>query len=259
MLEWFFVTLFLGILVLLGFAWKPLLIIGLPLFLAAVGFSFIQAGRGASRARFTIKPRTWWKEMKMRLTTGLLFLIQPITRLYGRVEYSLTSIRSLGLSDLLPPWEQSFSRWFEQWQSPETYLEAIEKKLRLESPLVLRGGVFDAWDLEVRGGMLGSARLLMGIEEFGGGKQLVRYRIWPQFSRGGLLFSLAWLSFSMLALIDGAFVSGLVLGLLGSITAARALFESTTQVSLMRNKLLVSQPWSAGPWTAMEKTDLDLA
>lgn len=194
----------------------------------------------------------------MRLTTGLLFLIQPIARSYGRIEYSLMSIQSKGLSDFLPPWEYSFSRWFEQWQSPETHLEAIEKKLRLESPLVLRGGVFDAWDLEVRGGMFGSARLLLGIEEFGGGKQLVRYRIWPHFTRGSLFFSMAWLSFSMLAFSNGAYIPGLVLGLLGTVTAVRGLFESSTQVALMRSQVMIPKPLNAGTRTAMEKTDLDL-
>ena len=257
--EWLFVTIFLGIFVLLGFAWEPLLLIGLPLFLTAIGLSLVQAGRGASRARFTTKPRTWWKEMAMRLITGLFFLLQPIARLYGRVEYSLTFRWSQDLPDFLPPWEHSFSHWFEQWQSPETYLEAIEKKLRLESPLVIRGGVFDAWDLEVRGGMLGSARLLLGIEEFGGGKQLVRYRIWPHFSKGGLFFSMAWLSSSILAFNNGAFIPGSILGLLGTMTAVRGLLESSTQVALMRSQVMILKPLNAGPQTSMEKTDLDLA
>ena len=259
MSEWFFVTLFLGIFVLLGFAWKPLLILGLPLFLTAMGLSLLQAGRGASRARFTTKPHMWLKEMILRLITGLLFLVQPIARLCGRIEYSLTTVQSRGLSDFLPPGDQSFSRWFEQWQSAEMYLEAIEKKLKLESPLVLRGGVFDPWDLEVRGGMLGSARLLMGIEEFGGRKQLVRYYIWPHLTRGGLIFSMAWLAFSLLAFHNGALIPGLILGLLGTITAVRGLFESTTQVALMRSMVMVSKPWSTGSRTAMEQTDLDLA
>jgi hypothetical protein len=105
--------------------------------------------------------------------------------------------------------------------------------------------------------MLGSARLIMGIEEFGGGKQLVRYRIWPHFSRGGLFFSLAWLFFSMLAFMNSALIPGWVVGLLGTMTAVRMLFESATQVALMRNKVMVPITLHAGSRTAMEKTDPD--
>src|SRR3989337_1613078 len=71
----------------------------------------------------------------------------------------------------------------------------------LEGAAVLRGGNFDPWDLEVRGGMFGNARMIMGIEEFGGGKQLVRFRIWPQFFPAGLFFSITWLFLSIIALI----------------------------------------------------------
>ncbi len=256
--EWLFITLFLGILVLLGLAWKPLLIIGLPLFVTAASFSFIQAGMGVSRARFTIKPRTWLEELKMRLTTGLFFLIQPLARLYGRVEYSLMPIRWRRPFRFIPPWRQSFSQWFEQWQSGENRLEAVEKSLRLEDALVLRGGDFDCWDLEVRGGLLGTARLLMGIEEFGGGKQLVRYRIWPHFSMSGLFFSMAWLSFSIFAFVSGAFTPALVLGLLGTITVMRMLFESTAQMALLRTKFIVPEPLKTDLRPVIEKTDLDM-
>jgi len=255
--EWFFVTLFLGILALLGLAWKPLFVFGLPLFLIAVSFSFIQAGMGASRARFATKPRNWLEDVKMRFTTGLFFLIQPLARLYGRVGYSLTSLHWQNSFRFMAPWGQSFSRWFEQWQSAETRLEAVEKSLRLDGALVLRGGDFDRWDLEVRGGMLGSARLIMGIEEFGGGKQLVRYRIWPHFFRGGLFFSLAWISSSILAFVNRAFIPALILGSLGAMIAMRTLLESAAQVALLRSKFIVPKLPEADPPLVIENTNLD--
>lgn len=257
--EWLFLTLFLGILVLLGMAWKPLLIIGLPLFLMAAGFSFLQAGIGASRARFTVKPRNWLEEAKMRLTTGFFFIVQPLARLYGRVEYSLTPVRRRGSFQFIGPWVQSFAQWFEQWQSGEARLEAVEKSLRLEGASVLRGGDFDRWDLEVRGSMLGSARLILGIEEFGGGKQLVRYRIWPHFSRGGLIFSMAWFSLSILAFHDGALVPTLILGSFGLTTVMRMLFESTAPMALLRSKFMVPKPLKTGLRPAIEKTGPDLS
>jgi hypothetical protein len=255
--EWFFVTLFWGILAFLGLGWKPLLILGLPLFLIAAGFSFIQAGMGARRARFTTKPRNRWEAARMRLTTGLFFLLQPLARLSGRVGYSLTPLRWQDFFRFSMPWGKSFSQWFEKWQSVETRLGALENGLRQDGALVLRGGDFDRWDLEVRGGMLGSARLLVGIEEFGGGKQLVRYRIWPHFFRGGLLFSLAWISSSILAFINRAFIPGLVLGSLGTITAMRMLLESAAQAALLKSKIMVPKLREADPLPVIEQTNLD--
>ena len=255
--EWFFVTMFLGILALLGLAWKPLLIFGLPLFLTAAAFSFIQAGIGASRARFTTKPGNMWAAAKMRLLTGFFFLLQPLSRLYGRIGYSLIPLRGDDFFPVILPWGKSFSKWFEQWQSAESRLETLEKSLDQDGALVLRGGNFDRWDLEVRGGLLGSARLIIGVEEFGGGKQLVRYRIWPHFFKAGLFFSIAWISSSILAFFNRAFIPGLVLGSLGTMTALRMLLESTAQAALLKSKIIAPKFLAVDQLPAMEKTNLD--
>ena len=240
--EWFFVSLFMGILALLGLAWKPLLVVGLPLFLITASFSFLQAGLGASRARFNLKPRNWLEEAKMRLMTAFFFLIQPLARLYGRIEYSLTPLRWHDSLQLTGPWGQNFSQWFEKWQSVDTRLKALENDLRMDGALVLRGGDFDRWDLEVRGGLLGSARLIMGIEEFGGGKQLVRYRIWPHFFRTGLFFSTAWISCSIFTFVKGANVPAVILGLLGIMALTRMIFESMVPLALLKSKAVVRVP-----------------
>jgi hypothetical protein len=59
--------------------------------------------------------------------------------------------------------------------------------LREAGAVVWRGGDFDRWDLEVRGGLFGSARLLVGVEEHGQGQQMVRARTWPRVAAGGLV------------------------------------------------------------------------
>ena len=51
--------------------------------------------------------------------------------------------------------------------------------MRDSGAVVVRGGDFDAWDLEVRGGVFGNARAALVIEEHGDGRQLVRLRTWP--------------------------------------------------------------------------------
>ncbi|MGH9423992.1 MAG: hypothetical protein ACRD3J_28715 [Thermoanaerobaculia bacterium] len=105
-----------------------------------------------------------------------------------------------------------------------------------------RGGDFDNWDLEVSGGLVGQARTLMAIEEHGGGRQLVRYRIEPLFSplaRGallttGLLALLLWLAEGTQALpilLGFAVVIVLFAGIqaLSAASAIRSAAESAEQ------------------------------
>jgi hypothetical protein len=73
--------------------------------------------------------------------------------------------------------------WSERWTPPEDRLRAVEARLTSSGNGVRRGGEFDRWDLEIRDGPFGSARLLLSVEELGGGAQLVRYRCWPVVRR----------------------------------------------------------------------------
>ena len=66
------------------------------------------------------------------------------------------------------------------WQAPTRWLETLEEALRPTGVPPLRGGDFDRWDLEVPGGISGSCRLRMAVEEHGAGRQLVRFRCWPR-------------------------------------------------------------------------------
>src|SRR5439155_23487951 len=59
-------------------------------------------------------------------------------------------------------------------------METVERVVRAAGANALRGGDFDGWDLEVPGGIFGSCRVRMAVEEHGAGRQLVRYRSWPR-------------------------------------------------------------------------------
>src|SRR5205085_2591593 len=72
---------------------------------------------------------------------------------------------------------------------------------------VLRGGRHDRWDLEVRGGFLGAARLLLGVEEHPGGHQMLRLRWWPDVPARGPLLTLAFALLARSALHDQAWVA----------------------------------------------------
>jgi hypothetical protein len=60
-----------------------------------------------------------------------------------------------------------------KFPSASDYLESV---LVRERQAVRRGGDFDRWDLEVRGGLLGYIRAIGMIEEHGAGKQAFRLR-----------------------------------------------------------------------------------
>jgi hypothetical protein len=53
----------------------------------------------------------------------------------------------------------------------------VERELAQASAVVGRGGDYDRWDLQVRGGPLANARLFLGIEGHAGGKQNLHFRI----------------------------------------------------------------------------------
>src|SRR5919201_2159351 len=103
----------------------------------------------------------------------------------GRLTEGLTPWRTRGRPAAWPRPRRSMI-WSARWRAPTARLCAIESVMRGQHVPVRRGGSYDRWDLEVRGGILGSARLRMGAEDHAGGAQLVRFRSWPRTARGGL-------------------------------------------------------------------------
>src|SRR5206468_13108705 len=91
----------------------------------------------------------------------------------------------------------------QDWCDVKERLHSLESALRARGAIVRRGGDFDAWDLEVRTGMLGNVRLVMA-EEYSGGKQLVRVRVWPCLSRTGVVLALGFAGLALTAALDGA-------------------------------------------------------
>jgi hypothetical protein len=85
------------------------------------------------------------------------------------------------------PKANSIVLWSEVWHAGRDRLEGVESALKQLGGVVRRGGDFDNWDLEIRSGLLGSARLQVVAEEHGQGKQLVRWRVSPKYSEIGLI------------------------------------------------------------------------
>jgi O-antigen biosynthesis protein len=222
--EWYFVIGSFVVLSALGILWTPLLW-ALPLLALAAGTLVVQASVNAVRASFTSRPRSGAIWLGLWGLTTLLHLIQPLARLRGRLRYGLTPWRWNPVQGLVWPWPQVFIMWHEQWRSTTERLQNVEAILRTGGTSVVRGGDYDRWDLEVRGGLFGSARTLMTIEEHGAGKQLIRFRSWPKFAKKGLTLIGLCTTLAVGAALDAAWPSALILGCGVVLLASRAFQE----------------------------------
>src|SRR5256886_1676279 len=186
-----------------------------------IGYGRAQACPGGARARFPDRPGELARLARRGLTAAL-HLIQPIARLRGRIQEGLTPWRRRCPRRPGPLWPVTAAVWSEHWREQDHRLRTMETDLRADGVCVLRGGRDARWDLEVRGGFFGAARLLMGVEEHAGGKQLIRVRWWPVMPVAGPLLTLVFALLSRGAVRDHAWVAAAVLGLGAVLSAARA-------------------------------------
>jgi hypothetical protein len=218
--EWYLAILTLALLSAAGAFWAPLLL-ALPLLGAAIGALLVDAGLGAARARFSGNQRRW----RLRLITGALYLLQPLARLWGRITHGLTPWRRRGPKTFALPLRRSRWFWSENWESGEDRVRALALELRSDGSVVRSGGDWDRWDLQVRGGLLGGARLRMAIEEHGSGRQLVRVRSWPHTPGTAVLTGVLAGALAVLALLSDADAETVTFGVLAAALVIRVIYE----------------------------------
>jgi GT2 family glycosyltransferase len=187
--EWYLLVAALAVLTVVGILWLPLLIGAGVLLLLSLAAPVIQAARSTRRASFTSEPQSVAARWRLLVLTATLHLLQPAARLWGRLRHGLTLWRRRAGTRPGLPAPRTLSVWSEEWRSPEAWLAGIQVSLRAGGCLVRPGGAFDRWDLHVRGGALGAARVRLAVEEHGGGKQLARFRIWPRVGTAAILLS----------------------------------------------------------------------
>jgi hypothetical protein len=115
--------------------------------------------------------------------------------------------------------------WTGQWRALEARLGAFEAALRAQGATTRRGGEYDRWDLEVRGGILGAVRTLMTVEEHGQGRQLVRVRAWPRCSALMLVPVLVLAVLVGDAALDGSWLVSSIFGAMVGLIALRTIYE----------------------------------
>ena len=238
--EWYLLLLALAVLSALAQFWPPLALTR-PLLVVGASVPVLQSGFNAAQTTFGRAGRSALQLLGMRLLTALLHLLQPLARLRGRLACGLTPWRRRRPFMLSLPWPHTFGLWFEHWKAPAERLYAIETTLRTAGACVFRGGDFNRWDLEVRGGLLGASRLRMAVEEHGLGRQLVRFRVWPRLSKVGFVLTAMFAALASVAALDGAWMAAGVLGVVALLVAGRMVAECTASTADLQAPILAQQ------------------
>jgi GT2 family glycosyltransferase len=240
--EWYFVLAALGALSALGVAWHPLLWTT-PLMLAALGASLAQAVLGASRAAYRNAPKSKLGRLQLKGVTTFLHLLQPLARLVGRIRHGLTPWRARDVRlSAFPRKQQSATLVSGEWESPQQKLTALERALRQAGAVVRRGGEFARWDLELQGGLLGGARVLLSVEDLCPGKQLVRFRSWPWLRRWGLTLLAILLLLALGAFASHAWFVGVTLAMAACALLIRTVREAAYSQSTLLQTLNPPEP-----------------
>jgi GT2 family glycosyltransferase len=193
-----------------------------------------QAWLCGHRSYFGSILRRRWARWQLLTGTSLLHFLQPAARLTGRLRQGLTPWRKRGADKMVLPHSRDFAIWSEgKWRAAEQRLQALDGAMRESGAAVVRGGDFDRWDLETRGGLFGSARAQLVIEEHGDNKQLVRLRVWPVGQPLALIVSLLFAAMAMVSAtrLDWAAWAALNVPALGLLY--RVLYECGSAMSVI--------------------------
>jgi GT2 family glycosyltransferase len=225
--EWYLVIFLLAALSAAGLLWAPLLL-ALPLLGLAVGALLFDGALGGARAVFQGGTRT---ELRLRVLTAMLYLLQPIARLQGRLWNGLTPWRRRGPPGFRLPVPHRVALWSEHWHPVQDYLRGISHSLGQQGSVVVSGGDWDRWDLKVRSGSLGVAKLLVATEEHGGGRQLIRVVWWPSVTRGALALGGMLAGLGIVAVMGQAWNATAILGAVAVLLVLRVVYESAAAAS----------------------------
>jgi GT2 family glycosyltransferase len=240
--EWYLVIAVLALVGACGALYPPLRF-ALPLLALAFVPPLIHAAVNGARAFFRVAPHSYWTRLRLATITAGLHFLQPAARLWGRLCYGLTPWRRRGSGKLAVPRPVDIDLWSEgPWQSAEQRLQSFERALRAAGAAVIRGGDYDRWDLEVRGGLLGTARLLMVIEEHGEGKQYVRLRLWPMAVPATLILVVLFAVLGAIAALDLRWTAWALLNLPAVFLLGRTFYECASAMAVMKHNLQAISP-----------------
>jgi O-antigen biosynthesis protein len=220
--EWWLMVVTLTVLTALTANWKPMI-----MFVPALGAAVapLVAFPIATAWSASVASRSVAARVRVRLLLGVLHVLQPLARLRGRLSLGLTPWRRGAATERAFPRGRTDTVWSTHWNVPERWVARLEADMRARASNVVRGGAYDTWDLEVRDGTLGCHRVLVAVEEHGGGQQLVRIRARPRVSRFGVALVTFFGSLGSAAAIDGAWPAASLLSCAALFIAVRMASE----------------------------------
>ena len=222
--EWYLAVLILAFAAGIGVIWPPMLG-AVPLLALAVAIPVAHVVAGARRGMATRSDVRGRRRAQLMVLTTWLHLIQPAARLWGRMCRGLTPWRSRGTGGLALPIPRTFVEWTEQWQPHESRLRDAESALIAAGAVVVRGGDFDRWDFELRGGLFGAARVRLMVEEHGQGRQLARLHVWPRLAPRSLIVLGLSASIAVVAAIDREWSAATIFAILALLVLGRGVQE----------------------------------
>lgn len=220
-----------GVLAALGLIWSELLL-ALPIFALGVFGILWRAFASGWRTHRPAMGRSALDLFRRRLLTGALFFLQPLARLAGRLLNGLSPWRRRAGRSRAMPLPRTVCVWSERWRPHPQRLEELQQLLVDDGAIVKGGGAFDRWDLHVRPGPLGGARLRTAVEEHGDGKQLTRIKVWPRLSKmAAVIFVL--LGLSALTGLDGELSLATALALLAAVPILLVVSDCSAAVGMI--------------------------
>ncbi len=223
--EWFLLLGTLLFVALLGFSWAPLGY-ALPVALLALVPVLAQAGISACRGSFMRGNRPTNERVRQWAITSGLHIMQPLARLWGRLQHGLTPWRSASADGHPFPLPRQLAVWTALWATPESRLAAVIDALARSGCALTFGGPYDRWDFEVHGGALGSARALMSVEDHGAGNQYIRIGVVPRWPLPLLIGIGLPLLGAAGAAMNGSWVATVGLALLALVPAILAIRQA---------------------------------
>lgn len=235
--EWYLITTSTGLLFLLSIGWAPWFFFE-SLFLLAITLPIIQASVNVRRTKLSSGPRkAHWQLIRSQSLLLLLHVLQPLARLRGRLSGGLTPWRRHGPRTPARVRPVTMKMWRDEREAPEMTLNRIQARVQDAGGLVRTGGDFDSWDLEVWGGLFGGSRLRFAVEEHAPGKQLLRFKVSPAYSRLAVALALVFVGMSVGAALSGAWISSVVSGLLAALVAARTISDGSFASGILHDVL----------------------
>jgi GT2 family glycosyltransferase len=246
--EWYLFLLTLSAVSLAGLAWPPLRWAAIGL-VSAIVATFARAWVDSLRA-LRERPLQSRESRSVVLLIGL-HLVQPLARLWGRVTGGLIPWRARGARgswSACVPLARERTVWSERWRALEMWLGDVEDLIRRTGASPVRGGRYDRWDLEVRGGLLGATRMLATVEEHGQGRQLLRLKMWPRWD--GWAARVAMLLVLLGAVVGwatgGVKVAGIVAATMSCLAILRGTWEAGSAMHVARHAAdSLAQTWGA--------------